>query len=95
MKKLLATAALIATLASPAYAYDFLFNGVSGTAISASYIVSALTFSGALQTITPTGITSGSIAVNSNGALCVLSATTWVKLTSPATACGFSPASPL
>lgn len=95
MNKLLATVAVIAALASPAYAYDFLFNGVSGTAISATYFVSATAMSLNLDAVTPTGVTSGTIAINSNGAPCILSATTWVRLVSPATACGFSPASPL
>lgn len=46
-------------------------------------------------TVTPTNVVTGTIAINSAGAACVLSATTWVKLTSPATACNFSPASGL
>lgn len=46
--------------------------------------------------VTPTtGAVSGSIAFNTNGVPCILSATTWVKLTSPAAACNFLPASAL
>jgi len=93
MKKLLTTVAVIATLVSPAYAYDFLFNGPSGTAISGSYFVSATAMSlGLANTTTPTGVVTGTIALSTLGAACILSNTTtgsWVKIVAPATACNF------
>lgn len=45
--------------------------------------------------VTPTGVVTGTLAVNTNGSVCILSATSWVKLTGPTSACGFSPASGL
>lgn len=93
MKKLLTTALVIAGLSSPAYAYDFLFNGPSGTAISASYFVSATSLSLAPQTVTPTGIVTGTIALSALGAPCIVTNTTtntWVKLTSPGTTCNIA-----
>lgn len=93
MKKLLATVALIAGLASPSYAYDFLFNGVSGTAISATYFVSATNTIMVPSTVTPsTALPTGSLAVTNSGTLAYLSATTWLEVGQKGTTAKFVPA---
>lgn len=96
MNKYLLTLALVG-IAGSASAYDFLFNGPSGTAISGSYFVSATAMSLGFNSVTPTGVVTGTIALTSTGAPCILSNTTtplWVKLVSPATACIMSTTTP-
>lgn len=97
MTKLLTALSLgVALFATPAFACN---PWVSPTDTTCAGLVMSVTATApivpAYNTVTPTGVVTGTVAFNTSGSPCVLSATTWVKLTAPASACGFAPATPL